>query len=348
MTAPFHTYGPSCLLADDEPELRSFYSVPTPPDVRSQFFYISSLPIDDPLAPLPLQTGQSTANERALPQPFSARDNIALEKAWRELGEARQANHADKGGSRPATSKGQTGIPLPDQRPPLEAERQRTNSAREEASLISRRSTPPSVSDETPSRSLQNRAGYFATSSDSRVEGSVERRRVFSSLDAETAGNVSSGNGLQRKRERSTSVNDSPLTKRRNSTEEDGAEESGSLRTNRSRDASISGSPFIRAPISQSYSGLGRSAESLPFRDGAQEGQAESQSASNWPAPKPSGLRSTLSFDQMAQGSTREEPEGPQTEIVVGASRIHSVELPNLKVCPLQISLMVCADFIDR
>lgn len=333
MAAPFHTYGKSCLCADDEPELTSLYSLPTPPDVRSQFFYISSLPIDDPLAPLPPQTGQSTANERAPPQPFSARDNIALEKAWRELGEARRADQADKSGSRPATSKRQPGIAVPCRRGSLEKEHRRQSSVREDASLVSSRSTPPSIRDDLPSRRLKSRSGYLATSSDTRAEVYAEERHIISSPDAVSTGNLPSGNGIQRKRERSTSVNDTPLTKRRNSMEDDGAEETSSLRTNRSRDASISGSPFIRAPISQSHSPLGRPGETLPLRDRIQEGQSEPQSTPSRAAPKPSRLRSTMSLNQMAEDSTPEEADEFQTKIVVGASRLHLVELPNLKAC---------------
>lgn len=333
MAAPFHTYGKSCLRADDEPELTSLYSLPTPPDVRSQFFYISSLSIDDPLAPLPPQTGQSSANERAPPQPFSARDNIALEKAWRELGEARRADHADKSDRRPATSKRRAGIAVPGQRNSLETERRRKSSVREGASLVSSRSTPPSIRDDLPSRHLKSRSGYLATSSDTRAEVHAEERHITSSPDAGSTGNLPSGNGTQRTRERSTSANDTPLTKRRNSIEDDGAEETGNLRTNRSRDASISGSPFIRAPISQSKnSPLGRPGETLPLKDGVQEGQNEPQSTPSRAAPKPSGLRSTMSLDQMAEDSAPEEADEFQTEIVVGASRLHLVELPNLKV----------------
>lgn len=348
MTAPFHTYGQSCLLADDEPDLRSLYSRLTPPDVRSQFFYISSLPIDDPLAPLPAQTGQSTANERAPPQPFSARDNIALENAWRELGESRRAAHADNGGSRPATSKGQTAIAVPGQRSSSEARHPRRNPAREDTSLVSSRSTPPSVPDDLPSRNLKSRSGYLATSSDARAESYAERQNVVSSLDGESTANALGYSGNQRKRERSTCVNDSPMTKRRSSVEDDGAEETGSLRTNRSRDASISGSPFIRAPVSQSHSPLGRSVESLPLRDGAQEGHAESRNTPSRSAPKPSGLRSALSLDQMAQDNAQEQAEESQTEIVVGASRLHLVELPNLKVRVVPLSLMTRIDLLAR
>lgn len=346
MAAPFHTYSPSCLLADEEPALADLYSLPTPPDVRSQFFYISSLPIDDPLAPLPPQTGQSAANENAPPQPFSARDNIALETAWHDLGKARQANNAGKSVSRSATSNGQAGIAVPGQRSSLEVERRRRNAAREDTSLASRKSTPNSIFDNSPSRNLKSRSGYQATSSDARRESFAGRS--LSSLEG--GFDNTSGTGAHRKRDRSTSLTESPLTKRRSSIEEDDAEsrheEAGSLPANRSRDASISGSPFIRAPIPQSYSPLGRSVESLSCKDVTQEGQPEPRSTPSRAAPASSGLRSTISLDQLAeQDSREEEEEGPEAKIPVGALRLHLVELAQLKVCAFPVSLAHCNNF---
>lgn len=337
MAAPFHTYGPTCLLADDEPALADSYSLPTPPDVQSQFFYISSLPIDDPLAPLPPQTGQSAANENAPPQPFSARDNIALETAWHELGKARQANNADKSVSRPTTSNGQAGIAVPGQRSSLEVERRR-------------RSTPTSIADNSPSRNVKSRSGYQATSS-------VARRESFARRSPSSLGggfDNTSGCGAHRKRDRSTSLTGSPLAKRRSSMEDDDAEsrheETGSLPANRSRDASISGSPFIRAPIAPSHSPLGRSFESLSCKDVTQEGQPEPRSTPSRAAPVPSGLRSSFSLDQLAQQDSREEEEeeGPEAKIPVGASRLHLVELPQLKVCANPVSFWNCINFNFR
>lgn len=89
-----HTYGPSCLLYDD-PHNTAEQPSPTstePPRVRAQFFYVSSLPIDDPLTPLPQPSGSSgSTNAKLPPQPFSGKDNIALEEAWRGLRRAREA-----------------------------------------------------------------------------------------------------------------------------------------------------------------------------------------------------------------------------------------------------------------
>lgn len=55
--------------------------------MRAQFFYCSSLPIDDPLSPVPPpQTGAAKAS-RLPPRPFSIHDNRALEEAWLKIHE---------------------------------------------------------------------------------------------------------------------------------------------------------------------------------------------------------------------------------------------------------------------
>lgn len=96
MTGLAHTYGPSCLLYDgphNTAEQSTSTTSTTPPRVRAQFFYISPLPIDDPLTPLPQPSASSSyTNSKLPPQPFSGKDNIALEEAWRGLREAREAS----------------------------------------------------------------------------------------------------------------------------------------------------------------------------------------------------------------------------------------------------------------
>lgn len=335
MTAPFHTYGRSCLLADDELDLRSLYTLPTPPDVRSQFFYASSLPIDDPLASVPQQTGQSADNEKAPPQPFSARDNIALEKAWRDLGEAQQANNADRSDSRPGTSKGQAGIAVPGQRSSLDVEHRRKRSTRDDTSLDSDRSIQDSTAGGAPSRHLKSQPGDLSTSFDARRESYAERRLAAFSSDVAPHDNDTSAGSTYRKRERSTSLIEPPSANKRSplggdDTEE--AQESSSIRTNRSQDSSISGSPFIRAPIPGSHSPFARSKESLSSKDGGQEGQTEPRSMPRRVSHKPSGLRATISLDQLGMDESREDDEGCEAKIPVGASRLHLVELPKLKV----------------
>ena len=74
-----HTLGPTCAYHEDEPDT-VLPEGSAPPPVKAQFFYVSSLPIDDPLSPLPpIQTDRAHKHP---PQPFSTRDNAALEEAW--------------------------------------------------------------------------------------------------------------------------------------------------------------------------------------------------------------------------------------------------------------------------
>jgi hypothetical protein len=85
-----HSLGPTCAYYD-EPVNPS----DEPPPVRAQFFYTSNLPIDDPLSPLPPPSDSKTSHQS--PQPFSARDNAALEEAWHakeKLG-SKAARHSD-------------------------------------------------------------------------------------------------------------------------------------------------------------------------------------------------------------------------------------------------------------
>lgn len=80
MPSPPHTFGPTCALYQPrDPPLEA----QEPPNAKAQFFYVSALPIDDPLSPLPPVASESkSARSKYPPQPFSIRDNAALEEAW--------------------------------------------------------------------------------------------------------------------------------------------------------------------------------------------------------------------------------------------------------------------------
>ncbi|KAJ5610901.1 hypothetical protein N7510_007620 [Penicillium lagena] len=317
MAGPIHTYGPTCLLADEEDELSPLHSLPAPPDVRAHFFYVSSLPIDDPLAPLPSATGLATNNERAPPQPFAARDNIALEAAWQEL---RQTRGAGSPNSRPQTAKdARTGIAVPGREHFLDS------------GLMGSRGNSVNTPTSFPEgQSLRSRLERDTSNPKTRA-GDDSREPDLDSFAS------------QRKRDRSSSMKDSTPAKKRNSFTpemdgtDDGEERGPSIHATHSRDASISGSPFARAPISQrSHSPLGRSVESLSLRDEGQ-GEIPRSSAAHRLASKPSGLRASLGPDEMAQNSSRDgtESTAPQLMIPVGVSRLHLVELPNLKMKPI-------------
>ena len=88
-----HTLGPTCVYHEDEPDTLLTDSS-APPPVKSQFFYVSSLPIDDPLSPLP--PIQADKASKQPPQPFSARDNAALEEAWQGFHRAQETSKRGK------------------------------------------------------------------------------------------------------------------------------------------------------------------------------------------------------------------------------------------------------------
>jgi hypothetical protein len=60
------------------------------PPLKAQFFYSSSLPIDDPLSVVPIPTGSETKSTSHPPRPFSAYDNSALEDGWLGLGTGKE------------------------------------------------------------------------------------------------------------------------------------------------------------------------------------------------------------------------------------------------------------------
>jgi len=97
-----HSYGPTCALREsnndnDNDNDDHVADGSTPPKIQAQFFYVSSLPIDDPLSPLPPVTNEQLANQP--PQPFSSRDNAALEEAWQSF-HRRQEEFKARPGSR--------------------------------------------------------------------------------------------------------------------------------------------------------------------------------------------------------------------------------------------------------
>ncbi|KAL8732471.1 MAG: hypothetical protein Q9166_002684 [cf. Caloplaca sp. 2 TL-2023] len=88
-----HTYGPDCSLHPDSNLFtrRASTASVDAPLIRAQFFYSSPLPIDDPLSPVPPLSNKSAVLSRVPPRPFSVADNKALEEAWQLL-------HKDGGG----------------------------------------------------------------------------------------------------------------------------------------------------------------------------------------------------------------------------------------------------------
>lgn len=318
MAGPIHTYGSTCLLSDDDPDPSTWYTLQTPPRARPQYFYTSSLPIDDPLTSLPPPSSGQTGNERAPPQPFSAKDNIALEESWKTL----RDNAGKKVDAKVASREGSTrnsviSVPGP------EAGRRRHTWGRDDGSLFGSQQNSPNISaspgGDRPLNTSRVRPGQRASSA---------------TPDDEVGDGSRSGTPGFRKRERSSfSYNTKAFRRKTSPFGEDAAlgdTEGGSGRATPSRDVSISGSPFIRAPLPQSQSPFGRSIESGSWQEGEED--------INPTAPKPSGLRTSVhpggSLGDSQTEAAEEYPydQNTKAKIPVGVSRLHLVELPNLKV----------------
>lgn len=101
-----HTYGPTCHLA----RAVAFSGIKgnnDAPPLRTQFFYSSPLPIDDPLTPVPPPSGDVRTAKHP-PRPFSTYDNNSLEEAW--LGLSSQKCKASHRKLSPSPIRAETGL----------------------------------------------------------------------------------------------------------------------------------------------------------------------------------------------------------------------------------------------
>ncbi|KAL4893586.1 DDHD domain-containing protein [Aspergillus ambiguus] len=335
-SVPIHTYGPTCLLADDDADPSSWYTSEHPPAVRPQFFYISSLPIDDPLTALPPPTaGQGPANERAPPQPFSIKDNITLEEAWQSIRRTRLQRGARSVPPREVAGARNSGISVPG--------RGSAAGTHGSASLTGSHHSPDSMRAFSPDDLSSQKPRAL-----NEDETSVGNRSLSRSSWERQVGDSATSSPLS-SRKRESSPTRTPKTVRRRASgsprRDDaimGGMENTSPRMYPSRDGSISGSPFARVPTTHPRSPLGRSVESVSSMDGDKEAHAElPSSATSHMASRPSGLRTSIHQDEPSDDSRREpeerseEEEEAQAKIPVGVSRLHLVELPNLKMKPI-------------
>ncbi|KAI9374880.1 DDHD domain-containing protein [Aspergillus egyptiacus] len=338
MAGPFHTYGPTCLLTDDDPDPSAWYSLNRPPTPHPQFFYTSLLPIDDPLSALPPpSSGQAQANDRVPPKPFSVRDNIALEKAWSSIPREKRLKTREPKSSSSDGATPTSGIAVPgrESRVPDGGQTSRPATTHLSGSHRSRRSMAVLERD---TWTLPQRPASRADDDPGSTLGmSSDQSALHSSIGASSA-----GSHLYRKREISPSGNLKSV-RRKLSGSRDGDPALGwgdSVGTQgRHSRGSITGSPFIRAPATQPSSPLSRSVESFSLRDGNQD--HEHQASQSYMTTKPSGLRTSTYQEQSEDESTEhtdadtKEDLDNQLKIPVGVSRLHLVELPNLKMKPI-------------
>ncbi|PYI26728.1 hypothetical protein BP00DRAFT_489983 [Aspergillus indologenus CBS 114.80] len=344
MAAPIHTYGPSCFLSADASDPSSWLASESPPSVRPQFFYTSPLPIDDPLTALPPPSGgQGSANAKAPLQPFSVRDHAALEEAWKSLQRTRRESLVTNAKTQEGrASKRNSGILVPGQEPTISPEWKRKLGVSLSSSLedIQGKQTTgaPLSLDDKALKTFRGRYKNEFGSPGVEHEGARKRSRTLETNSKEnlrpTKVTYKGREPFLREDIESTGVKPSGVLRT-----EDVAFDSGdsvSSRGNTSRDASISGSPFIRAPYHKPQSLLGRSVESNSSRDAIPESPTD---ATAHTAAKRSGLRTSIDRGSL-EGSDEQlqefvEIDETQWKIPVGASRLHLVELPKLKMKPI-------------
>lgn len=84
------------------------HALEPPPPIAVRYFYSSPLAIDDPLSPLPPPLTSSTSTPKRPSRPFSAFDNVALDKSWldirRKLLKLSEQGRGEKSRSRSGTS----------------------------------------------------------------------------------------------------------------------------------------------------------------------------------------------------------------------------------------------------
>ncbi|KAI0145312.1 DDHD domain-containing protein [Xylariaceae sp. FL1272] len=104
-----HNFGPQCRLAPVENPFAAEPSAQTGdsiPPVAAQYFYVSAVPIDDPLSVTVIATSTDPKSSRQALQPFSPADNNALEKAWFGLADAQYRRNHDHARRRRSPSPG--------------------------------------------------------------------------------------------------------------------------------------------------------------------------------------------------------------------------------------------------
>ncbi|KAI1981523.1 hypothetical protein LOZ53_006075 [Ophidiomyces ophidiicola] len=311
MASVAHTYGPTCLLYEPPeheqagPDLNT--AVPPPPKIRAQYFYISSLPIDDPLTAIPPPSGSLDISK--LPsRPFSARDNIALEQAW-------QALRNSAGGE------------------PGSGEYLREASGRLPLRYILPRGKENDVSGRQSLGAFpENRSGpHSKPLTRLPLDGEFYRNNQGGFITSANGPSLSSDNLLSCERTTQDFASlSTPPQMNRNSFpdgEEDASEDSGRstpLLMRNLDDTNISGSPFIRAPIRDRED---RRPKPLKI---SKDTMAMDQSGGFSTSP-------TNIENELSENDTTDDGDGdaPDATVTVGASRLHLVEFPKLQMKPI-------------
>lgn len=296
-----------------------------PPNVRPQFFYASSLPIDDPLSPLPQITSSTNRDISKLPpQPFSAKDNAALEEAWQSLQVGSDDEDEDYGSevemrvgrndARPRTSHSAKSIT-----------RKRTRSRRKSSS-----------------RAIGSRPSTARSHENPHVTLADEEQRSDEDIpvDKKELGMVRS-----KKRMRSGSDLQEPGSKKRN--DEDIMDNEGQesaminvgltaadVQASNMDDTFISGRPFARAPSRPDVSKYKKKSSTTSLTKAADRPRPMfARFDTNKAVASAARTLSRATLEDDTEES--EDEEEAKAFVPVGVSRLHLVELPSLQMKPI-------------
>lgn len=325
-----HSYGPTCALYESDDQ-QSMTGDLTPPKVKAQFFYASPLPIDDPLSPLP----QINADNQ-VPQPFSNRDNAALEEAW-QGSRHRQEEFKVRPGSRglnrmfsfPKFQSGQFLTPeitspvaesssytfptVPEYRSQSRSSTMRRKSSRKASS----RSQSPSMT-----RKQSEKGAKLSMTSESEVllnqgvpqERGTTTEDIASELELGTAKRKKHRSPMRNRRRNGSDI--SPPSE--NTIQED---KEGDLPPEIAlpvplveNESSMSGRPFARAPSTRQV-------------------MSKLNNSSPLASPKPERFQRPPAFLQSQPSPPPEEKR--KAFVPVGVSRLHLVEFPDMKMNPI-------------
>lgn len=325
MASQLHTYGPTCLLYDPECEQSTSQDhdeIPPPPKTRPQFFYLSSLPIDDPLTPLPSQPwATSTAQSKLPPRPFSARDNIALEEAWQGLRntvEDLAAEKAAEGGSERSEPDGTASA---NRRAPLKPHERgggvgggaRSQGERENPT---RRDLPHALRKSSQIQRVEN--DNPPTRRDEQADdkpGSVLQERQSIPIPRGPTASGHNNTSSASRPQNDSSAGSGPSTPR----------------GHRPSDLNVSGSPFARAPVRHRQSPLLDKGASIFGNDDVPPISKETKISEEGYMER--GTKPSPQSRSRSSSETRKNEL--ESAVTVGTSRLHEVDLPKLQMKPI-------------
>ncbi|KIW94146.1 uncharacterized protein Z519_05462 [Cladophialophora bantiana CBS 173.52] len=305
-----HTLGPTCAFHEEEPDDTSSDGL-TPPKVKAQFFYVSSLPIDDPLSPVPPVSADKATD--LPPQPFSARDNAALEEAWQTFQKADKGTSGHGGVTRRSLTQGLSSFSQLRDATPADAKSQVTKSGSSGTGGNSRGRTKTSPKFPPPGSEVMldyAHSGPKGVTQPIDAEELKENSEIQQQPSKDTSKHKRRFSPFHRRhKEGKDSRDSSPQPANVGETVTSGTQPSLDPASD------ISGRPFARAPSGRNIN------STVTYEPGeiyTNESEAEPRSRS-----RSSGRR------------RKKETENDKAYVPVGVSRLHLVEMPDLVMKPI-------------